>query len=424
MQVPSGNMAPSHSYMTAYEDAVTVAEQAVAKHELEPSQRLPSNSWSSSGLGSSLQTAPRYSSTSFPGGLCNRTERSKPVTAPISGHLPSTSRPSSGLSPLQRVAPPPTSMSLPVIPRNRMEISKTSTTTARPPAYQLVSSTSRPFSSQNSWQRIVAPAIHPSFPVVPRNGTVPSERVTTTARPVYQQLPSNSQTLSGPSLSSSIPTASHLPSLQQRLPTASVLRPSQQPLSPATPTSVPPPSLTVNERARAGTERASERLRKSAMLDTFMQNTRGKCGRCFVTKSELLAHEAFHDCADDGVNISADWYASVKSLFSFKGYTYCYNCAVPQDRRGNGESPDCHRHWAFKKGSICPWADFIYIAIWSLWNHPFYRAKFLQDFGLPDLNYDGFAQWVVQDDPLSDRYHNGLEMYLWYCQIWLDTGLR
>jgi hypothetical protein len=25
---------------------------------------------------------------------------------------------------------------------------------------------------------------------------------------------------------------------------------------------------------------------------------------------------------------------------------------------------------------------------------------------------------------LSDRYHNGLEMYLWYCQIWLDTGLR
>jgi hypothetical protein len=24
---------------------------------------------------------------------------------------------------------------------------------------------------------------------------------------------------------------------------------------------------------------------------------------------------------------------------------------------------------------------------------------------------------------LSDRYHNGLEMYLWYCQMWLDKGL-
>ena len=360
---------------------------------------LPSNSWSSSGLGSLDQTAPRCSSTSFPGGPHNRTERSKPVTAPVSRHLPSTSRPSSGLNPLQKVAPPLTSMSSPII---------SSTTTARPPAHQRVSSTSQSFSSQTSRQRIVAPATLPPFPVVPRNGMVPSKRVTTTTRPVYRQLPSNSQTLS----------------LQQRLPTASVLRSSQQLLSPATPTSVPSPSLTVVERAGAGQERVSEWLRKSAMLDTFMKITEGKCGRCFVTKSELLVHKAFHDCGDDGVNISADWFSSLKSLFSFKEYTYCYNCAVPQDRRGNGEAPDCHRRWPFKRGSICPWADFIYIAIWSLWNHPAYRAQFLEDFGLPDLNYDDFAQWVIQDDPLSDRYHNGLEMYLWYCQMWLDKGLR
>ena len=138
-----------------------------------------------------------------------------------------------------------------------------------------------------------------------------------------------------------------------------------------------------------------------------------------------MQHEAFRGCPDDGFSIPPDWVSSVKNLFEFKPFTYCWNCGTPQDRRGNNESPDCHRSFKFQKGVICPWADFIYVAIWTLWNHPVHRSTLLRHFGLPsDTDYGRFAKWLILEDALGGRYYNGLELYLWYHQMWLEGGHR
>jgi hypothetical protein len=162
-------------------------------------------------------------------------------------------------------------------------------------------------------------------------------------------------------------------------------------------------------------------LAMSAKLNTFMTRTQGKCGRCFVTTGRLLQHEAFHGCPDDGFSIPEHWLTSVKDLFKFPKFTYCWNCGSPQDRRGNRESPDCHRTFVFRKGTICPWADFIYVAIWTLWNHSVYRPALLCNFGLPsDTDYDQFSQWLIIEDALQGRYYNGLELYLWFHEQWAN----
>lgn len=122
----------------------------------------------------------------------------------------------------------------------------------------------------------------------------------------------------------------------------------------------------VAERAQRCSDFSQRQLRMSALLDTFMRRTKGKCGRCFVTSGRLLEHKAFSGCPDDGYSIPPNWVTSVKNLFSFDKFTFCWNCGAPQDRRGNKESPDCHRAFQFKKGTICPWADFMYVAIWTL----------------------------------------------------------
>jgi hypothetical protein len=187
-----------------------------------------------------------------------------------------------------------------------------------------------------------------------------------------------------------------------------------------------PSVLTVQQRAQRSQAFAQDRLRKSAVLDSFMLKTQGKCGRCFVTSGALLSHKAFLECPDDGIVITRDWISSYKSLFNkFEKHAYCWNCGTPQDRRGNKESPDCHRKYAFKKGTFCPWADFIYIASWSLWNHPVLRPAFLRDFHLqPDTDFDTFSKWVVLEDALGGKYYNGLELYLWYTQVWSKRGQR
>jgi len=213
------------------------------------------------------------------------------------------------------------------------------------------------------------------------------------------------------------------PRLHSSLP-ASRPQSSQRVPPPPFPASLPT-SLTVKQRAEQSQAFAQDRLRKSAALNGFMIKTQGKCGRCFVTSGTLLSHTAFSECPDDGIVIPRDWISSYKSLFNFEQFAYCWNCGTPQDRRGNKESPDCHRKYTFVKGQHCPWADFIYIVSWSLWHHPVHRPAFLQEFGLRlDTDFDRFSEWVVLEDHLGGKYYNGLELYLWYTQVWLKGGRR
>jgi hypothetical protein len=204
---------------------------------------------------------------------------------------------------------------------------------------------------------------------------------------------------------------------------ASGLPPSQQ-IQPPFPASLPI-SLTVEQRVQLSRNHAQLRLDKSSFLSDTMAMTQGKCGRCFVTTGALLDHAPFLECPDDTFIVPGDWLRSVKSLFKFEPFTYCYNCGTPQDNRGAREAPDCHRKWKYKSGQHCPWADFIFIAVWSIWNVPVRRDAFLLRFGLPpSTGYEEFAKWLVLEDALGGKYYNGLEMYVWYCQQWLKTGIR
>jgi hypothetical protein len=115
----------------------------------------------------------------------------------------------------------------------------------------------------------------------------------------------------------------------------------------------------------------------------------------------------------------------MKALFKFEKWTHCWNCGTPQDFKGNKEAPDRHRPWKYKKGEHCPWADFIYIAMWSIWNIPVHRDAFFSKLGLASYTeYETFAEWVVLEDALGGKYYNGLEMYMWYCNEWLKLGQR
>jgi hypothetical protein len=206
------------------------------------------------------------------------------------------------------------------------------------------------------------------------------------------------------------------------------LRSSQRIQPPPMPASVPrappKPRLAVNQRAQRSLNLAGDRLTKSSFLNTCMQRTRDQCGRCFVTSGRLLTHRPFYECPDDGVEIPPDW-LTLKTLFTFQPFTYCWNCGTPQDRRGNKESPDCHRGWKFERRAECPWANFIYIAMWSLWHDPLHRANFLREFGLqPNMDYVQFEKWVVDEDIQGGKYYNGLEVYMWYSREWLKYGRR
>lgn len=193
------------------------------------------------------------------------------------------------------------------------------------------------------------------------------------------------------------------------------------------PSSLPakPKAPTIVERAIQSREYAQDRLQKSARLDTFMRIVVGKCPCCFARHGELMAHVPFSGCPTASAAIPTNW-LPFKQIFKgkFIPFCYCYNCGMPQDRLGNGEAPDCHRSYVFKKGSFCPWADFIFISLWCLWHQPTIRANILEIFGVsPDTDYATFLNWITTEDTPGE-YYKGLEVFLWYCEQWLACSQR
>jgi hypothetical protein len=182
----------------------------------------------------------------------------------------------------------------------------------------------------------------------------------------------------------------------------------------------------ITQRAEANRQSTRDRLYKTARLEKFMPLIRGNCPCCFVLSGDLTEHKPFEGCPGGAEPIPSDW-LSFKAWFKgkFLPYCYCYNCGFPQDRHGNRESPDCHRGIKFGKGNFCPWADFSFIVVWCLWHHPRHRSALLSNFGLkPSLDYSEFIEWAVTEEVMHGEYHKALEVFLWYCEIWLATGKR
>lgn len=177
------------------------------------------------------------------------------------------------------------------------------------------------------------------------------------------------------------------------------------------------------QRATATKGWQAERIRKTTNLNHFFSLVEGKCPVCFVCTGALVCHIPFKDCGQTHLPSNFQRY---RRAFSWKPYTYCHLCGCPQERNFNQEEPDCHvesRVWNGRQ-KICPWKDFVFIVLHCIW-HTSQRHNMLQAFGLSqELALDGFLVWADAEDMMDGKYYNGLEVFLWYCEMWTNTHLR
>lgn len=179
----------------------------------------------------------------------------------------------------------------------------------------------------------------------------------------------------------------------------------------------------IHDRVQMVRDFTSRRLQKSARLSTIMTIIQGKCPICFIRLGQLHDHKPWAGCDSSG-NIPNLWLGLKRSL-KFEKFTYCYSCALPQDRGWNREAPECHRSFVFRKGVFCPWADFVYIAIWTLWHDVNKRALMTAKFSLSsDISYEDFASWIGSEEQMAGEYFKGLEVFLWFSEEWLSSGRR
>jgi len=187
----------------------------------------------------------------------------------------------------------------------------------------------------------------------------------------------------------------------------------------------PTTAMTIRQRAQSTMDYLQSRLAKSSRLDMFMTMVRGKCPIEFAATGRLLAHVPFRGCDRASVLLPPVGWLKYKRLFKFEPYTYCYFCGLPQDRDQNGKAPDCHRSFRFIPGTICDFADFTYLTVWTLWHTEASRVAMLANFGLPPLmDYQDFARWAVTEEMMDGEYYKGLEVFIWYCERWLTSGRR
>jgi len=177
-------------------------------------------------------------------------------------------------------------------------------------------------------------------------------------------------------------------------------------------------------RRQSAIDAQNRRLATSGKLDTFMMILKETCPACFVCFGQLVKHPAFQGCSEQMTIPQTGW-VSLKRQFKFIPYTYCFNCGLPQDRGPIKESPDCHRGLTWGKGIFCPWADYVFIVIWSIWHVSERRATFLSHHNLDgDISYEDFLLWAMEEDALSGEYYKALEGFVWFCEQWMASWRR
>jgi hypothetical protein len=164
------------------------------------------------------------------------------------------------------------------------------------------------------------------------------------------------------------------------------------------------------------------RLEKSDRLDQFLPIIENMCAVDFAISGELVPHTPFHDCTSEH-GIPADGWLPFKKIYKWNGFSYCWHCGVPQDRYSSREAPECHRQFGYGR-VICPWADFSFLLVYSLWHLPARRQELINDFDLdPSMTYSQFMEWTKVEEKELGKYFNGLEVFLWYCERWLLSSV-
>ena len=108
-------------------------------------------------------------------------------------------------------------------------------------------------------------------------------------------------------------------------------------------------------------------------------------------------------------------YINFKRSFVYARFTYCYYCGSPQDQNWNGKAPACHKQAGFGS-KPCPWADFPYAVVYSIWHTGQVREKMISNFRLEmAMSYDKFRKWCTEEYSDKGEYTKMLEVFLWYC---------
>lgn len=93
-------------------------------------------------------------------------------------------------------------------------------------------------------------------------------------------------------------------------------------------------------------------------------------------------------------------------------FAYCYGCALPQDHGWNHKYPECHCSFIYQQGVYCPWANFIYIALWMLWHDIDKRALLVSHFSPPcDISYNVFEAWIGTEEHMVGESFKGLKVF-------------
>jgi len=151
---------------------------------------------------------------------------------------------------------------------------------------------------------------------------------------------------------------------------------------------------------------------------------KGTCPACFICFGQLTNHTVFDGCPLE-MNVPRDKWIGFKQSFRFAPYCNCFYCGLPQDRGSVKESPACHRNMTWGKGIICPWVDYGFIALWSIWHSEKLQSPFLATNQLPaTTTYEEFVEWATEEDAVSGEYYKGLEGFVGFCEQWIASGRR
>ncbi|KAG1725721.1 uncharacterized protein EDB91DRAFT_1254659 [Suillus paluster] len=183
--------------------------------------------------------------------------------------------------------------------------------------------------------------------------------------------------------------------------------------APAPSSSLPvslPSSSSRSDRVMAGIQ---SRLNRTSLLDRFMRKLQNCCPVHFAVHSQ--AHPEHGPCAL-GRQGHDSTYSEFKNSFVFERYTYCFNCALPQNYKHNNEQPSCHSAVSYRTGGSCPFAGFIFKAVHCLWNsgEAMVLAGTLGIHGGWN-SFQEFISWVNKEEKEQGRYINLLEIFIAFC---------
>jgi hypothetical protein len=158
------------------------------------------------------------------------------------------------------------------------------------------------------------------------------------------------------------------------------------------------------------------RLARTSQLNKYMVVLKGHCPFHFGRSAQLVLEANDVNCPDMKA-VSMEEYYVFKRMFTFAPYTYCFQCCLPQSKNFNGEQPACHVGLVYKKGTPCPFAGFIFKAVYSMWTQERFRKLLVRDIGegakLSTL--DELIAWAVEEHADQGKYNNCVEAFLWFC---------